>query len=44
MDSQYKDNVNLPNSHPCVFMILFDRLLSFFLPGFLVVFKNKIQT
>jgi len=24
MDSHFKDNINLPNSHPCAFMILFD--------------------
>jgi len=24
MDSHFKDNINLPTSHPCVFMILFD--------------------
>jgi len=24
MDSHFKDNINLHNSHPCAFMILFD--------------------
>jgi len=24
IDSYFKDNINLHNSHPCVFMILFD--------------------
>jgi len=24
MDNHFKDNINLPNSHPCVFMILFN--------------------
>jgi hypothetical protein len=43
MDSHFKDNINLPNSHLRVFMILSDRFLSFFLLGFLVVFKSKIQ-
>jgi len=31
MDSHFKDNINLPNSHPCVFMILFDMNRPFFL-------------
>jgi len=30
MDSHFKDNINLPNSHPCVFMILFDTNKPFF--------------
>lgn len=39
MDSHFKDNINLPNFHPCAFMILFDIDR----PFFLVVFKSKIQ-
>ena len=30
MDGHFKDNINLPNSHPCVFMILFDMNRLFF--------------
>jgi len=30
IDSHFKDNINFPNSHPCVFMILVD-MNSFFL-------------
>ena len=30
MNSHFKDNINLPNSHPCVFMILFDMNRPFF--------------
>jgi hypothetical protein len=30
IDSHFKDNINLPNSHPCVFMILFDMNRPFF--------------
>ena len=43
MDSHFKDNINLPNSHPFVFMILFDKFLPFFYLVFFVVFKSKIQ-
>ena len=31
MNSHFKDNINLPNSHPCVFMILFDMHKPFLL-------------
>jgi len=30
MDNHFNDNINLPNSHPCVFMILFDMNRIFF--------------
>ena len=30
IDSPFKDNINLLNSHPCVFMILFDMNRPFF--------------
>jgi hypothetical protein len=30
IDIHFKDNINLPNSHPCVFMILFDMNKPFF--------------
>jgi len=30
MDSHFKDNINLHNSHHCVFMILFDMDRPFF--------------
>ena len=30
MDSHFKNNINLPNSHPCVLMILFDMNRPFF--------------
>jgi len=30
MDSHFKGNINLPNSHPCVFMILLDMDKPFF--------------
>ena len=30
MDSHFKDNINLPNSHPCVFLILFDMNIPYF--------------
>jgi len=30
MNSHLKDTINLPNSHPCVFMILFDMNRPFF--------------
>jgi len=29
-DSHFKNNINLPSSHPCVFMILFDMDRTFF--------------
>jgi len=38
IDSHFKDNIDLPNSYPCVFMILFDMNRPFFF-----VFKSKIQ-
>jgi len=31
MDSHFNGNINLPNSHPCVFMILFDMNKPFLL-------------
>jgi len=37
MDDHFTDNINLPNSHPCVFMILFDMDKTFFFK------KSKIQ-
>jgi len=43
MDSHFKDNINLPNSHPCVFMILFDKFLSFFYLFFLLFLKAKFK-
>jgi len=43
MDSHFKDNINLPNSHPCVFMILFDRFLSFFYFVFGLFLKAKFK-
>jgi len=30
MDSHFKDNINLTNSHPCVFMIIFYMNRPFF--------------
>jgi len=40
MDSHFKDNINLLNSHPYVFMILFDMDR----PFFWLFLKSKIQT
>ena len=31
IDSHFKNNINLSDSHPCVFMILFDMNRPFFL-------------
>jgi len=39
MHNHFKDNINLLNSHPCIFMILFDMNR----PFFLLFLKAKFQ-